>query len=548
MSAYSSDNRGAAASGRFWRPDNAALWAIAFAVIFAVLAIRLGTDASWDFRNYHFYNGFSVFHDRAGLDILPAQSQTALYKGLDGVYYLLFAALNNHPWALAAVLSLPYAGAAVAVFLIARLFVEAGPFWRGSIAAAAALIGLMGVASFSTLASTMSDVTPGLPLLAGLAFWLRLERAGRNGIGSALFFGLLAGASVGLKLTQAPLFVGLSVAILARTLWRGRVGLLETIAFGAAGVAAFAALDAGWLLGNWRAYGDPVFPLRNDLFRSDLIAPEPWTDLRFMPKTLAQALFYPAYWAFRPVTLVAEMPMRDPRILTGAVASLAILAAGAARKMRGSKRPPTEGVALFLAIAFLVAVVLWEKSASIYRYLAVEEALSVVLALAALTLIARNRTWIALVLFAFVGFFLVRETQGVSWGRVKGEPAAVSVKLPPIEPDAMFLILDWSPLGYVAAFLPETARTIGVDNNLVHPGSPGRLAAMIAAAVEAHRGPLWGVEDPTESPGKADAALAALGLAREGCEALDSNLEFGRTARICRLKRTVAVAPAAPSR
>ena len=37
---------------------------------FAVLAIKRGQDASWDFRNYHYYNAYAFFNDRLSYDIL----------------------------------------------------------------------------------------------------------------------------------------------------------------------------------------------------------------------------------------------------------------------------------------------------------------------------------------------------------------------------------------------------------------------------------------------------------------------------------------------
>ncbi len=86
--------------------------------------------------------------------------------------------------------------------------------------------------------------------------------------------------------------------------------------------------------------------------------------------------------------------------------------------------------------------------------------------------------------------------------------------------------------------MPVSARAIGVDNNLVHPGGSNRLWRIIEAAVRRHQGPLWGIEDLNDSPGVADASLGSLGLARDGeCDPLITNMEDGQHARICKLRR-----------
>ena len=70
--------------------DHPIFWWFCFAIIFGIFASTLTTDRTFDFKNYHFYNGFAAFHDRSGLDIFPAHMQTAFFYGADAVYYLHF--------------------------------------------------------------------------------------------------------------------------------------------------------------------------------------------------------------------------------------------------------------------------------------------------------------------------------------------------------------------------------------------------------------------------------------------------------------------------
>lgn len=531
---------------RFLKPLNHPLvWWLCFAAGFAIVAASLSTDGTYDLENYHFYNGFAVFHNRKGLDIAPGQLQTTFFYGLDAVYYLIFTSLNDRPILINILLSIPYSLAALTIFLIARLFAKPNFLWPVLVSAAAAVFGLTGAANLATLATTESDLVPGLAVLIGLAIWLTLEKVQRNTVWSALGIGGLAGVSVSLKLTQAPLFIGMFVAVAVRFAIGKGSALLEAFAFGVGGLIAFAAIDGAWLWGNFTAYGNPIFPFMNNVFHSDLIAPEPWADLRFLPKTTPMALFYPAYWAFRPSSEVSELSMRDPRMLLGCVSALIVVLGFVWRWLRNRTAPPmgsVESLGVSLAIAFLVSYVLWEKLWSIYRYLAIQESLSAVLVLAALQILlgSRGRPWLMSGLFALVVISSMRTTEYPWWRRVPPGPQAISVRLPPLQQNAMVLLLDPQPYSFLVPSMPISARAIGVNNNLVHPGSSGRLWTIIEAAVRDHQGPLWGIEDPNNSPGVADASLGSLSLARDECAPLISNMEAGEHGKICKLRRTPA--------
>ena len=200
----------------------------------------------------------------------------------------------------------------------------------------------------------------------------------------------------------------------------------------------------------------------------------------------------------------------------------------------------SSSLALSVAIAFLVSTALWEKVWSIYRYLAIQESLSGVLLLAALPMAfgKLGRPWLVSALFALAVVWTARTTRYPWWDRAQRGPEAISIHLPPIEPDAMVLFLDPDPYAYLVPSMPNSARAVGVNNNLVHPGASGRLWSVIEAAVRDHQGPLWGVEDPGDSPGVADVSLSSLGLARAGeCASLVTNLEAAGRVKICKLRR-----------
>ena len=500
----------------------------------ALAAARHGPEADFDLRNYHLYDGFALLHDRIGVDLAPAQMQSFLAPGLDLIHAIALGALNHHPWLLGAVLALPQG---LAWFLAWGLARRLGP---SGTAAAAALIGVTGAAGLSTLASSMSEMLPAACLLGAMTALIAPPSPRAR-----LAAGLLTGLAVGLKLTAVPFAVGLTLAALL-TGGRGRVGAAALGWFVAA-----AALGAGLSGGAWwiwlgLRYGDPVFPYFNQIFHSPWAAPVAATDLRFMPRDLLQALGYPLFWAFRRSTLVSELPVRDPRVALGWAAAL-VLAVRGVRQRRAER-----AVVVALAV-WSVGYVLWEVQFSILRYLVPLELLSGPLLLAALApLLGRLRSgWAGPAAWALAAG-LIAVTVYPDWGHAKPGPVAVAVRPPAFPPGSLVVLLDPSPMAYVAAFAPASVRFVGADNNLVHPGDPDRLARAVAAAIRHQTGPLWGLEDPGESPGVAARTLRAYRLTRApGCVRVRSNLDDNAilACPLRRLSRTKAppAARSAPS-
>jgi hypothetical protein len=45
-------------------------------LLFGLGALLLGQDASWDLRDYHYYNPYAFLNNRMSFDVAPAQLQT----------------------------------------------------------------------------------------------------------------------------------------------------------------------------------------------------------------------------------------------------------------------------------------------------------------------------------------------------------------------------------------------------------------------------------------------------------------------------------------
>lgn len=511
-------------------------------LFFAVIAGRLGTDASPDFRIYHFYNGFAAFHDRGSLDIVPAQLQTMLFNGVDAFNYALFRSLNHHPILINCVLSLPYSLAAICAFILVRVFLPFQGILSVVLCTVVAIFGITGAGELTTLATAMTDVTADVPFLAGLAYWFSRERVGKNTLTTSLIVGALGGASVGLKLTTVPYFIGLFLVIGIRQLLGIKSAWREAAVFGFIGISVFLLIDHQWLIHNFLTYGNPIMPNLNNIFKSDFVAHGSWADTRFLPKSFMMAVFYPAYWAFWKSQDTIELPMRDARILIGCLSTLFILVMTTYREITRQTREPdfktTNRLALYFSIIFLVAYALWEMEWSIYRYLAIDECLSGVALLVALRIGLPSVSLASLTgLFAIVAVPTAATTHYPWWSRAQPGPDAITVSLPALEPDAMVIFLDPYAYSYLVPFMPRSVHVVGANNNIIHPGAWGKLQAEAEAAINSHSGPFWGMEFPRAFPGTADDTLGYYHLHRKlgTCVIVDSNIEDGPNIRMCRL-------------
>ncbi|MDE2006741.1 MAG: hypothetical protein KGI51_09260 [Rhodospirillales bacterium] len=489
-------------SGGMRRPGPLATCLSLAALAGAASARWLGPPADFDLRNYHIYDGMAVLHGRIGIDIAPAQLQSFYAPALDALYALLLGGLNRHPLLLGAALALQQGLAAFLVFRLAARMLPDGPA-RGAIAAAAALAGVTGAAGASTLGGPMSEMLPACCLLGALLAFAR-----------PAWSGVLAGVAIGLKLTFAPFAVGLALA--ARLAPRF-----------VAGAAAGAALAAGW----WWAwlgyrYGNPIFPYFNDLIGSPWGARLSGIDTRFFPHGLAETLFYPLFWSFRASRLASEAPARDPRVLIGWIAALWLIA----RRPGPRLRP--------MLWVWGVGYVLWEAVFSILRYLLTLELLAPVLVAASFApLLARARPRVAVALSWALALAVIAATIPPDWGHAPPGSRAVAVRAPDFSPGTLVVLLDWSPMSYVAAFAPRSVQFVGGENNLVVAGAPDLLSRAVAAAIAGQRGPIWGL---ARDAVVADRALRAYGLARAGtCVRVRSNLDRDAI-RACPLRRIAA--------
>ena len=279
----------------------------AFALIVNYL---LGKDMAWDTLNYHLYAGFSAVHDRFAQDYFAAGPPSYFNPYIHlPFYYLSTTALSSLE--ISSILAIAHS---VMLWLTYELALAVCPsddprqrLWFGLCAVAFALINPI---LLQQIGSTFADITTGELVLAG---WLLLVRAVRTpSTGRIICAGLLCGVATGFKLTNAVHAIsGFAVLTLLPLTLPGRIR--QGLGYGVALGLGFVIIAAPWSYRLVERFGNPVFPLMNNIFRSPEFTTEPLHHLRFIPATLAEALWRP-FAMLDPVTMVhEEMRAPDPR-------------------------------------------------------------------------------------------------------------------------------------------------------------------------------------------------------------------------------------------
>ena len=239
----------------------AGLVLLALLIVLPAIAMLMGPDGNYDLRNYHFYNGWALFHKPVGYDIAPAQIQTWFHPLLDGLFYQLWRVSNPFPLLFTAVWAAPQALAVWFLFLAARPAFGADRRTRLPLALAATAIAADGAASIGVLGTSMSDGVPNLLVFAGLWLVLRDMREGFSA-GRLALAGVLAGVAIGLKLTMAPYGLGFAAAVLLAPGMGGwRLRTRRAALFGAASAVALAAVGRAVVVGVVPHLRQPLVPV-----------------------------------------------------------------------------------------------------------------------------------------------------------------------------------------------------------------------------------------------------------------------------------------------
>jgi len=289
-------------------------------VLALVTNYLLGKDLPSDTLGYHIYAGFNAVHDRFAQDYFPAGPQSYFNPYIHvPLYYLINTHLSSLE--ISSILTVVHS---VMLWLTYELAVAVCPSDDKS---RRLIFGLCGIAFalvnpilLQQIGSTFADITTGELVLAG---WLLLAIAVRApSTARVIGAGLLCGLATGFKLTNAVHAIsGFAVLIMLPLTLRER--LRHGLAYGFSMILGFAIIAAPWCYRLAQRFGNPLFPLMNDVFRSPEFTTESVRAARFIPATITEALWRP-FAMIDPVTMVHE-ELRAP---DGRYAVLLILVGG----------------------------------------------------------------------------------------------------------------------------------------------------------------------------------------------------------------------------
>jgi hypothetical protein len=353
------------ASHRFWTYGCSTL-------IVVLTSWWLGKDVGWDTLHYHLYAGFSALHDRFDLDYFPAGNQTYLNPYGYVPFYLLatsgltvFEASTVLAVLQSAILWLSYE-------LAVAVASPKDPRTRIAFGVSAAVLAFANPILIDQFGSSFADITTAELMLAGCLLLIGAFRA--PGLWRVVATGLLFGGAAAFKLSNALPVASLAIVPLFRPVGWGR-RLSDAVLLCLCVAAGFALVSLPWSLQLERHFGNPFFPLLNGVFHSLQYVSGAGLEDRFIPASLAAALWRPFAIATSARMVQFESAAPDPRYVILLLAAVATLVWGLVRRGRtrrtaadGSSGSPEDRALWALGCAFVIDWIVWLVISGNSRY------------------------------------------------------------------------------------------------------------------------------------------------------------------------------------
>lgn len=412
----------------------------------AVYAGAMGDDANWDWRNYHSYNVWATINGRYDIDAIPPGFQTYFNPLIYYPVYGLRHFLSPLPASL--IMGALHGLNLVLIYRLTRVLL--GNAANGACLAAAVLLAAFGPMTLSEVGTSFADILLSLPVIASLILVFASDTPRFR---SYFLAGALAGATVGLKLTNVVFAIGLFMAVLASAR-----PVIATYCLVAGGAVGGLITGGWWSLFLWHEFGNPIFPLFNGFFPSPELSDINILDRQFIPHGFLDGLAYPFYWLIGDHRS-SEYPFRDARFAT--VLVLGAVAVGT-RIVHGAKLFRRRDIQFLLFCA--VSYATWLFLFSIQRYAVLLELLcGPLVVLLLVRILTRNttpaatlRTW-HLAIILTIATAAAGWTQPGDWSRRAWSNPYRPQWSARLQQPAVYILLD-KPLAYLAPLLPPRSR------------------------------------------------------------------------------------------
>jgi hypothetical protein len=312
------------------------------------------------------------------------------------------------------------------------------------------------------IGSSFSDITTATAVIGG---WLLLVRAlMRARINFVILAGIILGIATALKPTNG--LYAVSAVFLVAFLPLPIVGRLRALFyFGLAGIGSFFLIAAPWSFRLARTFGNPMFPLLNNIFKSPEAPTTAAKAYRFIPDSIIDGLARP--FAMTGTANMVSEELAGPDLRYALLLIVFLISAGAwiwrsagypvsFSSTRISK--PSTRVTTALGVAFTFAWTIWLTNSGNSRYFISMACVGTVLAVALVfRLLANNtlgRNGILAALLVAQGIALVTGTE-FRWNPAPWEGRWFDIDVPPRLANApnLYLSIGMQSNSFIVPFL-----------------------------------------------------------------------------------------------
>ena len=419
-----------------------------------ILSFFLRYEQTFDFLNYHYYNGFAFLNGRVGVDVAPAGVNTYFNPLLDVVTYVLVNAFNAAPGAYALSRGLPFGALMYVLYRLARTLS------LNNVQAAAALaVSATGFATWFQIGTATNETETALLILASLL--ILAETFPDVSIKRAFFSALLSGMAAGLKMTAGVYCVASAAALVLFCKKLKRPAFALGV-FAAGGLAGFLITNGFWMALMTRLYANPFFPFLNGVFHSPYGESDTYSfRALFAGRSLFETVFLPFYMAGHArFSYLGNIVFSDFRF---AVAMVALLAYAVKTVLSGANDKTA-----FCVVWGAVAYVAWLECFSVVRYLIPVETLACVLMTKGFFYFRPQKGSLKEVFYAAAGVvlsfaFLMTPFQSDAWGHRRGFEKVFETPDVVLPPNAVLMLINAPNAAYGAALARKTpsVRLVG---------------------------------------------------------------------------------------
>ena len=456
---------------------------LSIVIIVDGLSIYQGQDIDYDLFNYHYVNGYLFIHGLLIKDSLGTL-QSYLDPILNSLYYILIR--NISPMLENVAIASIQATAIIGLLFTAmEALSEIKLIPSVTISMMLCTCAIIGPDFFSEIGTAMSDTLLSALIIFSLFLLIRTFRKNSSNMSplSIVLSGILIGIASGLKFTNMVFCIGVISSYLVILIFHIETSNREKLySFLLLSVSCFTAFTftyfpVGLIL--YRAYGNPIFPYYNSIFRSSYMLPISWHDTRWFPHTLISYLTSPFKFCTkhnRISSSLMEIPFRTLFFaISEALLPFYIIKRILTHKQHGKYTATVDFIVLFFVISFIV----WEIFFSYYRYISALEIISplvVFIMVSSIFELKRLRYYFALVALLFI--IAAYSIPDANWGRIpfaNSNYFGVSTSELDKYHNSLIIIGYGNPnlpIGYVLSYFPISDRFIGIPGDI--PGLTNR--------------------------------------------------------------------------